>query len=138
MEQYLVNITTVIETEVERRVNERVTSLLEYMSETCDIPLSVLTKLMLRVEKKQQLTCLATNKKNSRRCRNSPKENGYCHLHQNRYVPKTPPPAPKKSVPTAHTHTLPPLYMAGCPACERKPVDVVDDDDELKFMDAFT
>lgn len=118
MDPFMTNIVNSIENEIERRVSERITNLLEYISDTCDIPLHVLTKLMLRIEKKKQSTCLAVNKKSNKRCKNYPKENGYCHLHQNQYVPKViVPPAPiQKSV--QHTHTLPPLFMKGCPACE--------------------
>jgi hypothetical protein len=110
---YMQTITKSIEEEVERRVTERMTSLLEYMSEACDIPMKVLTKIMLKVETKQTV-CLGLNKKTNKRCRNSPKDNGYCHLHQSQYTPKLIDIQPK----IVHTHTLPPLYMKGCPACE--------------------
>lgn len=118
MDPFMSNIVNSIEAEIERRVGERITNLLEYISDTCDIPLHVLTKLMLRVEKKKQNSCLAVNKKTNKRCKNYPKENGFCHLHQSQYVPKiiVPPQAVPKAV--QHTHTLPPLFMKGCPACE--------------------
>jgi hypothetical protein len=135
MDPYLTNIMGMIEAEVERKVGERITSLLEYMSETCDIPLPILTKLMLRVEKKNPSSCMAINKKSNKRCKNSPKDNGYCHLHQSQYVPKVIVPPPK----IAHTHTLPPLYMPGCPACEHTaPIKQKKQVDELKLLDAFT
>ena len=118
MDPFMTNIVNSIEVEIERRVGERITNLLEYISDTCDIPLNVLTKLMLRVEKKKQNSCLAVNKKSNKRCKNYPKENGYCHLHQNQYVPKIIVPPPQTHQKVQHTHTLPPLFMKGCPACE--------------------
>lgn len=131
MDPYLLDITRSIENEVERRVSERITNLLEYMSDACDIPLNILTKLMLKIEHKKQSTCLAVNRKTNRRCRNYPKENGYCHVHQAQYTPKIiVPPAPPQTHRVAHTHTLPPLFMKGCPACESS-----SSTDLLKFSD---
>ena len=128
MDPFMTNIANSIEAEIERRVCERVTNLLEYISDTCDIPLNVLTKLMLRVEKKKQTTCLAVNKKSNKRCKNYPKENGYCHLHQGQYTPKIiVPPSPPITQKVQHTHTLPPLFMKGCPACESSSSQSVDE-----------
>ena len=55
--------------------------------------------------------------KGKTRCKNTPKENGYCKLHSDQYKP------PIHHIQTVkHNHTLPPLYKEGCPACERKKV----------------
>lgn len=123
MDAFAVSIARTIEEEVERRVNDKITHLLQYMAEEYDIPLKKLARLMEKNEVKIT-QCIALTK-NGKRCKNPPKKNGYCGLHQAMHHEvkyKSP------EFKAQHTHTLPPLYLKGCPACEKgKPFrDLVD------------
>ena len=123
MDPFAANISKLINDEVERRVSDKITGLLRYMSDEYDIPLKTLVRLMDRndVEMSQ---CIAMNK-NGNRCRNAPKKNGYCGRHQHLHHEvkyKSP------EVKAQHNHKLPPLYVHNCPACNKgKPLrDLVD------------
>lgn len=130
MDPFAASIAKSIEDEVERRVSDKITSLLRHMSDEYDIPLKTLVRLMDRSDV-QMTQCVAMNK-NGKRCRNAPKKNGYCNRHQHLHHE-----AKYKSpeIKTQHNHSLPPLYMHNCPACNNgKPlrdlVDCFDRDDK--------
>jgi hypothetical protein len=109
-------IKEIIEEEIEARVNQRVTELLEYISDRWDISLALLTKEIPKALPKTNVTqCMSVHKKTKKRCRNRPKENGFCHLHQGQALEK------KSSHETTeqHTHTLPPFFLKGCPVCDK-------------------
>lgn len=112
-------ITEIIEEEIERRVNERVTKLLEYISDKWDISLALLTKntLELSLETKIKVTqCTSVHKKTKKRCKNRAKDNGFCHLHQGQAIEKK----HTEHIETEkHTHTLPPFFLKGCPVCDK-------------------
>lgn len=101
--------------EVQRRVDETLTPLLEYISRTYDISFKQLMEDAGKVSSGKTHVCMGLSKKNKVRCKNRAKANGYCHMHQDQY--KAPKPRERE---LKHTHTLPPLYMAGCPVCDRK------------------
>lgn len=116
-------ITELITQEIERRVNERITHVLEKISATYDIPMRQLLRDMSAIEKRQGhavTTCLGTTAK-KQRCSRPGHFNGFCKVHKNQYTePRVVVPPPTIVTSTiAHTHTLPPLFQAGCPACER-------------------
>jgi len=108
-------IKDLIETEVERRVNERVSSFAEVISKKYHIPLrSILLDSNINV--KGNGTCLGT-KPDGKRCKVSGKYNGYCKRHMEQFKPL-------KRVVSAenivkHTHPIMnPIFLKGCPACE--------------------
>lgn len=112
---YFDAIQTMIEDEIEVRVNDRICSILEHISNRWDISI---TQLMSDIPISSKTTqCMGVHKKSNKRCKNRPQENGFCHMHQSQ-VPK------KTAIKTVqkHTHTLPPFYMKGCPVCDRKNV----------------
>jgi len=114
-------ITRLIEEEVEKRVNERVNKMLERISQTYDISMrQLLRDLSTVVHQSGPVTCLGLTAKNTR-CSRPGHHEGYCKIHKNQKpVTRVEPPAQVTVVQTvAHTHTLPPLFMRGCPACER-------------------
>lgn len=119
MDPFADNIAKIIEEEVERRVNERVAPLLQYVSDRYNVRMKHLIKIMDNVK---YTHCMAVTK-NGKMCQNKPKYNGYCHLHKGLHVHKG-----KSPEAVRHTHSLPPLFLKGCPACERgKPLrDLVD------------
>ena len=115
MESTLMNdIGKLIEEEVQRRVNDVLAPLLEYISSTYDISLQqVMRDASTCIPKVQITTCLGISKKTKKRCKNKATENGYCYIHSHQAPKKAEKPAMK------HTHTLPPFYMKGCPVCEK-------------------
>jgi hypothetical protein len=117
-------ITRLIEEEVEKRVNERVNKMLERISQTYDISMRQLLRDLSSIDpviqQRGPVTCLGLTAKNTR-CSRSAHHDGYCKIHKNQKpVTRVEPPPQVTVVQTvAHTHTLPPLFMRGCPACER-------------------
>jgi hypothetical protein len=109
------DIERLIEEEVQRRVDARVGALIEHIANRWDISILQLSKDVSKFAEVKIDQCLGHNKKTKKRCRNRSRENGYCHAHQSQ-VPKAP---PKTSVVQEHTHTLPPFYLKGCPACDK-------------------
>tara|TARA_R110000803_G_scaffold155131_4_gene219859 strand:- start:803 stop:1246 length:444 start_codon:yes stop_codon:yes gene_type:complete len=110
-------LTQLFETEVERRVNERITAFAMQVSESYRIPIS----LLLRDAGNPNLsetahlvnTCLGV-KKNGQRCKFKATDSGYCKHHQEQK--KKLHPIEVKNV-VEHNHSVPPLYQDGCPAC---------------------
>jgi hypothetical protein len=116
-------ITRLIEEEVEKQVNERVNKMLERISQTYDISMRQLLRDLSTVVVQQNgpVTCLGLTAKKTR-CTRSAHHDGYCKIHKHQKpVNRIEAPVPQVAVvqTVAHTHTLPPLFMRGCPACER-------------------
>jgi hypothetical protein len=121
MEQQIAQI---ISDEVDRRVNDRITKVLEHISKTYDISLQRLMKDTSQMpENGARITqCLGLTAKGKRCPRSgSTGESGYCksHLKQAPVVRtfECRPTAAPAAI--AHTHSLPPLFLVGCPACEQ-------------------
>jgi hypothetical protein len=117
------HVLKILEDEVEKRVNERMSQMLEKISRTYDISMRQLLRDVSVIDRTQSSTCRGVTAK-GKQCRHAAKENGYCHQHvkQKPVQRALAPPAPiiPSSVRTIeHTHTLPPLFLAGCPACAR-------------------
>lgn len=123
MEQQILQL---IEDEVERRVLERMTTALEKISRTYDISLQQL----LRTASENTTSvwngnvCHGVTAKKQKCSRRVKDGSGYCVCHVNQK------PVQRVIVPSrsqlsllapapVHTHTLPPMFLAGCPACER-------------------
>lgn len=122
------NIQSIIEEEINREVNERITRVLEMISKTYNIKYARLLKDYASMETVQSTCCGMT--KAGKRCQRSAKLDGYCKAHHSqkpdvRITRSTTATSPPKVV---HTHTIPPLFMNGCPACEmtrNKPLGVL-------------
>lgn len=109
-----------LEQEIEARVNERITKVLEIISKNYKIKFSRLLNDLAIIEKSAEssggMCCGIT--KTGKRCQRPGKNDGYCKNHVSQKpdvrVTRSSTSPPK----VAHTHTLPPLFMKGCPACE--------------------
>ena len=110
-----------LEDEIDKRVNERLSLVLEKISRTYDISMRQLMRDLDAIPDAASTCCKGLTGK-GKRCSRSAKSDGYCHMHIKQKpvqrVTRAPAP-PALSVAVQHTHTLPPLFMAGCPACER-------------------
>jgi hypothetical protein len=117
MEKILENIRTVLNNEknrIETEYADKLTEMLMKISKTYDISFRQLLR-DVSIETEQTIFCLGVNK-NQKRCLCRATNEGYCKRHKDQKpvvsVAKT------FTVTTQHTHTLPPLFLAGCPVCE--------------------
>jgi len=108
-------ISTMIEEEVERRVNARLQAVIEHIANRWDISILQLTKDISKFADAKCEQCLGYNKKTKKRCRNKAKNDGFCHAHKSQ-MPK---PVPRIIQEEQHTHSMPPLYIKGCPVCDK-------------------
>lgn len=118
-------ITKLIEQEIEKYVDERVaenerkmTVTLEHISKTYDISLQQLMRDVSLDSQDTVTQCLGLTK-SKKRCPFAGKHDGYCAKHKDQRpkvsVLKA---SPSQAVIQAHTHTLPPMFLAGCPVCD--------------------
>jgi len=107
-------VMAVIDAEVERRVNAKLDEILKFMAGKYDLNFERLMHDVAMVAC-NQTQCLGL-KGNGTRCTRHARNQGFCNIHQGQ-APKAPPPSPVKEM--VHTHSLPPLFMEGCPACEK-------------------
>ena len=116
-------ISRFIEDEIERRVNERLTSTLEKISRTYDISLRQLLRDIHVSEPSWDGNVCHGITKTKQKCKRGVKDgSGYCMCHRDQRPPQRIPVMvrPVSSVTlNQHTHTLPPMFLAGCPACEQ-------------------
>lgn len=124
MEQQILQL---IEDEVERRVTERMTAALEKISQTFDISLQQLLRTANDSASSASAwngnVCHGITAKKQKCIRRVKDGSGYCSCHKDQK------PVQRVLVPSrsqvaltgapVHTHTLPPMFLAGCPACER-------------------
>ncbi len=108
------SIEDALEQEIEVRVNEKITKLLEIISKNYNIKYSRLLGDLSSLTTASNMCCGIT--KSGKRCQRSAKLNGYCMMHKNQKpdvrITRSSPPK------VTHTHTIPPLFMKGCPGCE--------------------
>jgi hypothetical protein len=106
-------------------VNNKITKYIEKISRRHSIPLRLLLEDLTTPDNEPETPekgnqCLGVVK-GGKRCKRTGKQGGYCWFHADQKKIKQAavcPPCP--SVPQVkHTHSLPPLFLAGCPACER-------------------
>jgi len=118
-------ITKLIEQEIQTCVNERVaeserkmTVTLEHISKTYDISLQQLLRDVSLDTPETVTQCLGLTKA-KKRCPHTGKHDGYCGKHKDQRprvtVLKS---SPSQAVISQHTHTLPPMFLAGCPVCD--------------------
>lgn len=112
-------IEQLIEAEVERRIRMSIDPFLLYISKTYDISVEQLHKDYSRMGVPLENTRCKGVTKSNKSCTRAGKVNGYCMQHQSQYKEVTKIPLASLSV-VKHTHTCPPLYMPGCPACHKK------------------
>jgi len=109
-----------VETEVDRRVSDRLAVVLHHISKTYRLSYEKLMKetATLEVTTGQCLGLIGSGK----RCTRHARFEGYCKSHRDQKpivrMKDEPGLDPAGSV-TPHTHTLPPFFLAGCPACEK-------------------
>lgn len=112
----------VIETEVNRRVSERLSNVVLHISRTYRLSYERLMKETAGLEVHKTDQCLGLVGKGTR-CTRHARLDGYCMMHQGQkpIVLMSAPMSQDRSSPVGpvHTHTLPPLFKEGCPACEK-------------------
>ena len=110
-----------LEQEIESRVNERITKVLEVISKNYRIKYERLLGDLALIERGGPTSMCCGVTKSGKRCNRAGAYSGYCknHVSQKPEVRVTRSTgSPKKHEQKQHTHTLPPLFMKGCPACE--------------------
>jgi hypothetical protein len=107
-----------IEEEITKRVHEKMTQFLEVISRNYSIRYQRLLSDLASMDSSPSSPngmCCGTVK-SGKRCQRPGKYGGYCKMHE-----KQKPDVRSSVVETnrkEHTHTLPPLFKSGCPACE--------------------
>ena len=122
-------IQELIETEIENRVNERITRFADKVSKNYRIPLAILLRDFGALEPTSTPSTAQRNRSgdclgvcaNGNRCAFRAVNDGYCKKHQGQKKAAEPTKVDKP----IHNHTIPPLFCADCPACKRnRPADV--------------
>ena len=116
-------IAKMIEEEVERRLEERLTKVLEHISKTYDVSMKQLLKdtSTLKVDDK---TCMGLTSKKTR-CKLKQHQHGYCKHHQDqrpRQIQQSTSVSDMSAVKSQHNHPGTILWKDGCPGCKKKPV----------------
>lgn len=116
-----------LEDEIESRVNEKITKVLELISKNYKIKYARLLSDVALMDNSSSSCCCGITK-SGKRCQRSGKYDGYCKNHMsqkpevrvvNTRSTSAAAAASKSSPPkVTHSHTIPPLFMKGCPACE--------------------
>jgi hypothetical protein len=115
IEQLVNDRTKQIEEDAERRLNDKLTHILEHLAETYDLNIKQLLAdiTTMRVESK---VCLGLTAQKKRCCAKVWKDanNGYCKRHQSQkpVVSRT-----FTNIESRHTHPPNIFYMEGCPGC---------------------
>jgi hypothetical protein len=110
-------ISAMIKAEAERMMKEQIGKILEDISKECDIRMSRLMTIVSRNSSpdKSNMCCGIT--KAGTRCTRASKD-GFCKTHESQRAKVVPRHMKVVTEKIKHTHTLPPLFLAGCPACE--------------------
>ena len=123
-------ITEIIQKEIDKQVQKKMTTFIEHISITYEISMKVLLRDLMKTDPLPLEKHLSTGVQcmgvcaNHKRCKFSAGSNGYCKKHTEQWKP--PPTQPKLTTPSKvctviqHTHTIPPLYDPNCPACVKK------------------
>lgn len=120
-------IQALIEKEIERRVQEKLTTFIELVSRTYDISMKVLLRDLGKKGSNNTETvgcgdiCMGVTAK-GKRCTFGATHQGYCkkHLYQKKPERPRPPMRVQSAEPgPKHNHTIPPLFCATCPACKQ-------------------
>lgn len=126
-EKILDKITTLVQNEVDKNVDEHMTKYIQYISKKYHIPITSLMADKLNIvndvinDNTDVNQCNGFTAKGNR-CKSSAKKKGYCKRHEDQYVPMQKAKSIEDMNVIQHTHTLPPMFLAGCPACESKKI----------------
>ena len=117
-------IAKLIEEEVERRLQEKLTKVLEHISKTYDVSMKQLLKDTSTL-KVTDNTCMGLTSK-KQRCRLKQHEHGFCKHHQSqrpiqRSMQHTSSVSDMTTVKSQHNHAGNILWQDGCPGCRKKP-----------------
>ncbi len=115
-------IAKLIEEEVQRRVEERLTKVLEHISKTYDVSMKQLLKDTSTL-KVVDNTCLGLTSKKTR-CKLRQHQHGYCKHHQDqrpRQIQQSVSVSDMSMVKSQHNHPASILWKDGCPGCKKKP-----------------
>ena len=130
----LEQITALVESEVERKVSERMNKYVEYVSKTYDISYRLLLRDLQKIATLDMPVASTSGRgdsgavpgqcmgftKSGNRCKSSGKKyKGYCHHHKDSAPPPPVRVASLAADKVEHNHTLPPLYSPDCPACKK-------------------
>lgn len=121
------SVQDLIEDEINAQVNDRISKVLEMISKTYNIKYARLLKDYSSMDNGEVTKMCCGTTKAGKRCRRNGKFDGFCKAHVSQKpdirVTRSVTSSPPKVV---HTHTIPPLFMKGCPACEcKKPMNVL-------------
>ena len=127
-EAAIAQIANVVEQEIQKQVNKKIAKFVEYIAKRHDVSLKLLLEDLGNIDNLEipgpplrDNQCIGVRSSGVRckaRCWKG--GNGYCKWHMDQKKPSLPVRSPSTTrLAVEHTHTLPPLYMAGCPACER-------------------
>lgn len=127
-------LTQLFEEEVDKKVNEKITKYVEYISKNYDISMRLLLRDLQNIDELTSNTipstgvstpgqCLGINKSTGKRCKYKTKHpHGYCNKHAEQ-VPKKPISVINNTKAVEiieHNHTIPPMFSKDCPACNKK------------------
>jgi len=128
----LSQISDIIEIEIQKALNEKLTKYAEYVSSRYDISLRLLMHDLENLDNlvlQSPRNSMGLNdgkckgiKTNGKRCTFAPKSHGYCtrHIDQRKIERPTVPPPTTTSVTITHNHSFSEcLFKVGCPACEK-------------------
>lgn len=107
----------IIENEVNRRVSERLSNVVHHVAKTYRLPFEALMRDVATLEVKSD-QCLGLVGKGTR-CTRHARIDGFCKTHQDQKPRIVMKPTEEVASGPLHTHTLPPMFLAGCPACEK-------------------
>ena len=114
-----------LQQEIDKQVHESLTKFAEFISNRYDISLRLLLQdLSTNLEVPSTPTsvsipdgrCAGMTAK-GKRCNFTAKQGGYCKHHQDQK--RVARPVIRTESYIDHIHTIPPLFMKGCPACEK-------------------
>lgn len=127
-EAAIAQIANVVEQEIQKQVNKKIAKFVEYIAKRHDVSLKLLLEDLGNIDNLEipgpplrDNQCIGV-RTNGSRCKAKCWKggNGYCKWHMDQKKPVLQLRSPSTTrLAIEHTHTLPPLYMAGCPACER-------------------
>lgn len=115
-------ITKMIEDEVQRRLEERLTKVLEHISKIYDVSMKQLLKDTSTL-KVADTTCMGMTNKGSR-CRLKQNQHGYCKIHQSqrpihRPLHQVQSVSDMSTAKMNHNHPSSVLWQDGCPGCKK-------------------
>ncbi len=119
-------LVALIEQEINKQVNAKITKYIEYVSRRYDVSLKLLLQdlecidtLPVLEEKSTDGQCIGMRSGN-KRCKLRGQYGGYCRWHQDQKKRKSEPVMSNVCQPVLeHNHCIPPLFSADCPACQK-------------------